>query len=109
MPKVDVFTAQTANATVQLADANGNPIAIDGVLAVDIAGTLGAAKVTTYIKHANAEINQWIAVADGTWPFDDTETYSGSDGAIIPMNSHFVKFVLASAGGGTSISLTAGW
>lgn len=109
MAKKDIFVNQTTNVTVQLVDTQGNPIAVSGVLAVDIAGALGGAKMTTQIKHANATVDQWISIADGTWPFNDTEVYNGTDGSIIPLNSHFVRFMLTGASEVTSLSVTAGW
>lgn len=109
MPKKDIFVDATANAIVNLTDSNGNPIAIAGTLGVDISGNLGTAKMTTFIKHSNADLDSWILVADGTWPFNDTEIYNGEDGSIIPLNSHFVRFEISGASEGTNISVTANW
>lgn len=109
MPKKDIFINAASNAVVDLKDTSGNPIAIEGILGVDISGALGTAKLTTYIKHSNADLGVWIPIADGTWPFTDTEVYSGNDGSIIPLNSHFVRFEITGATAGTSISLTANW
>lgn len=109
MPTKKIFVSQTTNSTVQLTDSNGKLIAIDGILAVDIAGTLGSAKMTTYVRHANADINQWIPVADGTWPFSDTETYSGIDGALILLKSHFVQFALTGTDVSTNLNVSASW
>jgi hypothetical protein len=91
-----VFTNQAANTDT------GAQYLANGLLQVDVAGTLGGADVITYIVGANF-VETTIATC--SWRTSASETLNTADAGQQVLNNRLIGFKIVNAGAGTNINL----
>ena len=109
MAKVDIFTNQTTDATVQAQTAKGTPITVYGFFQVDVVGVLDGADVLTQYRHSNKDASSWITIADGSWYAAADPAPILPDGSLMQLDGRFIRFVLQNAGASTDITLSVSY
>jgi len=95
-----IFSHQTTNALIDTI--SGLPIRAQGMLQVDISGTLGGADVMTYYKGAK---NALTEVRSCSWKTSEGDVLNTADGGQDDHHIREIAFEIKNAGAETNISL----